>query len=208
MYFNWNFVFSGSYKCGCHAGFDSVDNVSGVCKSPGPWNLLFSDGSNVISLNTTQRKEREVIFGEKRIQSLDFDPHTHIVFWTDPMDLSIKRSYIPESSNQVEIGHPQVIVSFTKTAVPVDLAVDWVAQNLYWLEMDGQTSKGQVVTAKNDGRYRRSVIPRGIDTPTSIVVNPIVGELYWSQAGTNPRIEVAWMDGMHIVHFVSISPIF
>jgi low density lipoprotein-related protein 2 len=182
---------------------DSVDNVSGVCKSPGPWNLLFSDGTNVISLNTTQRKEREVIFGEKRIQSLDFDPHSHIVFWTDPMDLSIKRSYIPESSNQVEIGHPQVIVSFTKTAVPVDLSVDWVAQNLYWLEMDGQTSKGQVVTAKNDGRYRRSVIPRGIDTPTSIAVNPILGELYWTQAGSNPRIEMAWMDGNDLL-FISI----
>lgn len=179
-----------------------MDNVSGVCKSPGPWNLLFSDGSNVISLNTTLRKEREVIFGEKRIQSLDFDPHSHIVFWTDPMDLSIKRSFIPESSNQVEIGHPQIIVSFTKSAVPVDLSVDWVAQNLYWLEVDGQTSKGQVVTAKNDGRYRRSVVPRGIDTPTSIVVNPILGELYWTQAGSNPRIETVWMDGNNSFHLV------
>ena len=190
------FIIIGSYKCGCHSAFDSVDNVSGVCKSPSPWNLLFSDGSNVISLNTTQRKEREVIFGQKRIQSLDFDPHSHIVFWTDPIDLAVKRSFIPQPTNQVEVGHPQTIVTFTKTAVPVGLSVDWVGQNIYWLEMDGQTFKGQVSTAKNDGRYRRSVVPRGIDTPTSIALNPIVGELYWSQAGSNPRIEVAWMDGI------------
>ena len=172
-----------------------MDSVSGVCKSPGTWHLLFSDGSNVIALNTTVRKEREVIFGEKRVESLDFDPHSHIVFWSDTMDLAIRRSYIPEASNQVEIGHPQAIVTFTKTARPVDLSVDWVAQNVYWLEQDTQTLKGQVVAAKNDGRYRRSVVPRGIDTPTSLVVNPVVGEMYWSQAGSSPRIESAWMDG-------------
>lgn len=166
-----------------------------MCKAPGSWNILFSDGSNVIALNTTMRKEREVIFGEKRIQSLDFDPHSHIVFWSDPMDLSIKRSYIPEGDNQVEVGHPQSVIAFTKSAVPVDLSVDWVAQNVYWLEMDAQTLKGQVVAAKNDGRYRRSVVPRGIDTPTSLVVNPILGEMYWAQAGSSPRIETAWMDG-------------
>ena len=69
-----------------------------------------------------------------------------------------------------------------------------MAQN-YWLEMDCQTSKGQVVTTKNDGRSRRNVIPRGIYTLTSILVNPILGELYGVQAGSNPRIEMAWMDG-------------
>ena len=111
------------------------------------------------------------------------------------MELAIRRSYIPEPGNQVEIGHAQPVVVFTKTAKPVDLSVDWVAGNLYWLEMDAQTFKGQLVAAKNDGRYRRNVVPRGIDTPTSLAVNPILGEMYWTQAGSNPRIETAWMDG-------------
>ena len=135
----------------------------------------------------------------RQIESLDFDPHSHVVFWTDSMDLSIRRSYIPEANNDVEIGHPQSIVSFTKTAKPIDLSVDWVAQNLYWLEMDTSSLKGQVVVAKNDGRYRRSIIPRGIDTPTSLAVNPILGEMYWFQAGSSPRIETAWMDGIPFV---------
>ena len=55
--------------------------------------------------------------------------------------------------------------------------------------------KGQVVVAKSDGRYHRSLISRGIDTPTSLAVNPVLGEMFWSQAGSNPRIETAWMDG-------------
>lgn len=131
-----------------------------------------------------------------QIESIDFDPHSHLVFWTDTKELSIRRSYIPESSNGVEIGHPQSIATFTKTAKPVGLSVDWVAQNLYWIEVDTSSMKGQVVVAKSDGRYRRSLISRGIDTPTSVAANPILGEMFWSQAGSNPRIETAWMDGI------------
>ena len=186
---------TGSHRCECRPGFDSADSVSGVCKAPVAWNILFSDGSKMVSLNTTARQWNEVLFDQKRIESIDFDPHSHIVFWTDAMDMGIRRSYIPESGNDVEVGHAQNIVSFTKTAKPVALSFDWVAQNLYWLELDTASLKGQVLAAKGDGRYRRSVIPRGIDTPTSLAVNPLLGELYWSQAGSNPRIETSWMDG-------------
>lgn len=130
-----------------------------------------------------------------KIEALDFDPKSHIVYWADTMELGIRRSYIPEGTADVQIGHPQNIVSFTKTAKPVDLSVDWVGQNLYWLEVDSMSLKGQVIVAKNDGRYRRSIVPRGIDTPTSLAVNPIQAEIYWSQAGSNPKIEASWMDG-------------
>jgi len=95
----------------------------------------------------------------------------------------------------VEVGHAQNIVAFTKTAKPVALSYDWVAQNLYWLEVDTASLKGQVMAAKADGRYRRSVVPRGIDTPTSLAANPVLGQLYWAQAGSEPRIETSWMDG-------------
>ena len=60
-------VISGTYQCGCHSEFESVDSVSGVCKAPGSWNILFSGDGNIISLNTTVRQEREVIFGETKV---------------------------------------------------------------------------------------------------------------------------------------------
>lgn len=39
--------FLGSQKCGCHSGFDLVDNVSGVCKSPA--SEIFSSPMKVTS---------------------------------------------------------------------------------------------------------------------------------------------------------------
>jgi len=86
----------GSHKCECRPGFDSADSVSGVCKAPTTWNIIFSDGSKMVSLNTTARQWNEVIFDQKRIESIDFDPHSHVVFWSDAMDLGIRRSFIPE----------------------------------------------------------------------------------------------------------------
>ena len=67
MIFFSDFGFSGTYKCGCHAEFESVDAVSGVCKAPGTWNIVYSNNGNVISLNTTVRQEREVIVGDVKV---------------------------------------------------------------------------------------------------------------------------------------------
>jgi hypothetical protein len=47
-----------------------------VCKAPVAWNILFSDGSKMVSLNTTARQWNEVLFDQKRIESIDFDPHS------------------------------------------------------------------------------------------------------------------------------------
>lgn len=43
------------------------------------------------------------------------------------------------------------------------MAVDWVAENLYWTETDrsGTKPKGKVMVSKQDGRYRRSIVDGG-----------------------------------------------
>lgn len=77
------------------------------------------------------------------------------------------------------------------------MAVDWVANNIYWTEVDanGQKIKGKVVVAKSDGRYRRSLISSGLESPSSIAVDPQLGKMFWTDSGTSPKIEVAWLDG-------------
>ena len=52
---------------------------------------------------------------------------------------------------------------------------------------------GRVVVAKSDGRYRRSIAI--VEEPAAIAVDPQLGILVWSDVGTIPRIESAWMDG-------------
>ena len=51
------------------------------------------------------------------------------------------------------------------------------------------------MVAKTDGRYRRSLVSTGLESPTSVVVDPQLGRMYWADAGAAPKIEASWMDG-------------
>lgn len=82
-------------------------------------------------------------------------------------------------------------------AKPTALAVDWAGMNLYWSETDrtGNKPRGSVLVATLDGRYRHSVIATGLEVPTSIVVDPEHGYMFWTDIGSIPKIETSWMDG-------------
>lgn len=87
--------------------------------------------------------------------------------------------------------------SFVGDSTPTSLAVDWISGNLYWTEIDssGATQFGRVMVSKADGRYRRSLVTVGLEIPTSIVLDPELGRTIWADAGSQPKIEIAWMDG-------------
>lgn len=87
--------------------------------------------------------------------------------------------------------------SCTGNSKPTSLAVDWIAKNLYWTETDrsGSKPRGRVMVAKTDGRYRRSIVSTGLELPTSVVVDPQLGRMFWADAGAAPKIETSWMDG-------------
>lgn len=59
------------------------------------------------------------------------------------------------------------------------------------------------MVSKADGRYRRSLITVGLEIPTSIVVDPELGRVIWADAGSQPKIEIAWMDGNRRKQLVS-----
>lgn len=35
----------------------------------------------------------------------------------------------------------------------------------------------------------------GLDMPTSVVLDPQLGRMFWADAGSSPKIEAAWLDG-------------
>lgn len=51
------------------------------------------------------------------------------------------------------------------------------------------------MVAEGDGRYRRALISQNLENPTSIALDPQLGRLYWADGGSQPKIELAWMDG-------------
>ena len=76
--------------------------------------------------------------------------------------------------------------------------MDWVSGNLYWTEVeesDGVYRNGRLLVSKSDGRYKRSLVTQGLEHPTSVVLDPQLGRVYWADGGSVPKIEYAWMDG-------------
>lgn len=189
---------NGTYECDCREGFRLSDAMSGVCKSlQDVVTMLFATGQEIRAFDLKKEEELDVIASEKRIEALDYDPKSQIVFWVDSYDKTIKRSYMINAKNgQAKTGFAQDL-KMKGSSKPTAIAVDWIADNLYWTEADrvGSKPKGRVMVAKTDGRYRRALVNTGLEAPTAIVVDPQLGRMFWADAGSAPKIEVSWLDG-------------
>lgn len=56
------------------------------------------------------------------------------------------------------------------------LAVDWMGENLYWVE----SNMDQIEVAKLNGLYRRTLVTQGMDSPRAISLDPRVGMMFWT----------------------------
>nr|CAD7412023.1 unnamed protein product [Timema cristinae] len=188
----------GTYSCDCVNGFQLSDALSGVCKADDQGiMLLYANGPEIRSYNILERRQLDVIQDERRIEAIDYDPTREMVFWADSYEKTIKRSYMVNAQEgEVKIGFAQDL-NMKGNSKPTSLAVDWLSHNLYWTETDrsGSKPRGRVMVAKTDGRYRRSLIHSNLESPTSVVLDPQLGRMFWSDAGTVPKIETSWMDG-------------
>ncbi|ERL86348.1 hypothetical protein D910_03756 [Dendroctonus ponderosae] len=159
--------------------------------------LLFANGPEIRAFDLLLRDEKGIVNEEKRIEAVDYNPQSKMIFWADSYDKTIKRSYLPTAlSGEVKTGFAQDL-EMKGSAKPTAIAVDWVGDNLYWAETDraGSKPKGRVMVAKTDGRYRRALVNAGLENPTSLVLDPQIGRMFWTDSGSAPKIEVSWMDG-------------
>lgn len=187
---------NGTHVCSCREGFEA--KINGVCRlKEGSVTLIYSDSPEIRTYNVTSDRASYVIKGDS-IESLDYEPKSGIVYWTDSYGKTIKRSYLPGSPERanVTMGYAQNL-DIKSRAKPTGLAVDWAGMNLYWSETDrtGNKPRGSVLVATLDGRYCHSVIATGLEVPTSVVVDPEHGYMFWTDIGSIPKIETSWMDG-------------
>lgn len=185
----------GSFACDCRKGFEASELGSGVCRSLEPnTTLLLSNGPQIRALKIEDRRELTVLMEEKRIKALDYDPKQEIIYWADSFDNSIKRSYMVNAHHGVvKTGYAQDL-NIKSSWKPTSLAVDWIADNIYWVE-EGENGNGKLSVAKADGRYKRSLVTANLESPTSIAVDPQIGEMFWTVTGMHSKIESAWLDG-------------
>ncbi|KAF0767414.1 low-density lipoprotein receptor-related protein 2, partial [Aphis craccivora] len=191
---------NGSFICSCREGFVLSDLFSGVCKAVDPkLTIVYTNGPELRGYESNERKHLSILGNEKRIRAIDYDPKTEILYWADSYDHSIKRSYMVDAkSGQVKVGYPQDLDMMKGPFKPVAVAIDWMGDNLYWAEVDlskEDKPAGGIMVSKQDGRYKRSIISSGLETPSSLVLDPEMGKMFWADVGETPKIEMSWMDG-------------
>ncbi|KAK4315791.1 hypothetical protein Pmani_012999 [Petrolisthes manimaculis] len=172
--------------------------INGVCRlEQGAITLIYSDSPEIRAFTLTSHTAKYVIKGDN-IESLDYEPVSGIVYWTDSYGKTIKRSYLPGSPERanVTMGYAQNL-DIESRAKPTGMAVDWAGLNLYWSETDrtGNKPRGSILVSTLYGRYRHSIITTGLEVPTSVVVDPDHGYMFWIDIGSIPKIETSWMDG-------------
>ncbi|XP_071822844.1 low-density lipoprotein receptor-related protein 2-like isoform X2 [Apostichopus japonicus] len=201
--------YKGGYTCTCIEGYEDHEANDGLgCKTSDEVEpqLLFGDGTELRYFDSKINSYNDVVFGEGKIQSLDFMTHTGAVYWTDSSLKVIKRVRLPFLGDGQ--GTAEVVVSNRVLDQPTGIAIDWLGGNIYWTDAgasrDGRSKRDvdllsvnrpRISVSKLDGRYIRVLLLDGLDNLGYIAVNPRKGVMYWTQTGENARIGTAWMDG-------------
>lgn len=64
-------------------------------------------------------------------------------------------------------------------------------------EPQSDENLGEIYVARSDGRYLKRVIAGKLGNPTSVVALPRIGRICFTDAGSEPKVECADMDGSH-----------
>lgn len=92
----------------------------------------------------------------------------------------------------------KVMLRGQNTSAPFRLAVDWLADNIYWTDMKHRV----IEVARLDGSCRKRII-ENLREPRSLALFPREGYVYWAEWGDHPRIERANLDGSNKKSIVS-----
>ncbi|XP_077997711.1 prolow-density lipoprotein receptor-related protein 1-like [Glandiceps talaboti] len=183
----------GPVLCDCYEGYE-MESDDWSCKSTDPATpyLIFSNRHELRRINVRTQEFSSLITNLRNSIALDFHYELGYLFWTDVVDDKIYRgkmsSEVGENAGLVDV---EPIVE-TGLATTEGLAVDWIGNNLYWVE----SNLDQIEVSKTDGSMRTTLIAGGMESPRAIALDPREGLLFWTDwDSSHPRIERASMSG-------------
>ncbi|KAI8432507.1 hypothetical protein MSG28_013508 [Choristoneura fumiferana] len=178
------------HKCTCYEGYRLADDGF-TCKSTENATplLVFSNRHEVRAVELPSLTSRALISSLKNTVALDWKRAGDQVtlYWTDVVDDHIYSGTV----QGIALSDIKVVID-QGVSTAEGLAVDWVGNNLYWVE----GSLHQIEVARLDGRYRRTLVSGDMESPRAIAVDPKHGYLFWSDwEQAAPRIERCSMGG-------------
>ncbi|XP_060531905.1 low-density lipoprotein receptor-related protein 4-like [Cylas formicarius] len=176
-----------SYTCACPTGLAISKTNEKQCEPiPSTFLLLATRYSlSQISLDTLDAWDVTLPIVDEMSNVIDIDYHwdKKLLFYTD-----IERNVI-QSVSMLNMSDVKTVARNNLSA-PDGLAVDWIANNIYWTN----TGNKIIEVARLDGSSRKTVIKDYLHDPRSIVIHPKRGYLYWTDWFI-PKIERSHLDG-------------
>lgn len=184
----------GGYKCSCIKGY-ILDPKGRYCRAEGrePY-LLFANRHDLREIRLDSGDYRAVVAETRSAIAIDFDYAGGYVYWSDVAQEMIFRARY-NHTHPAEENQNEVMVSDLTT--PDGIALDWIHKLLYWTDTGRNTI--EVIDLRSASKHRKTLFTTDLDEPRAIVVDPRTnhGWIYWSDWGTQPKIERAGMDGNH-----------
>ncbi|KAJ8982651.1 hypothetical protein NQ317_019052 [Molorchus minor] len=175
-----------SYTCACPTGLSKTKLNDKQCELIPQTYLLLATryALSRISLDTNDTWDVTLPIDKIRnVIDVDYHWEKKLIFYTD-----IERNVI-QSVSMYNLSDVRTIVDTNLTS-PDGLAVDWIANNIYWTN----TKNKVIEVARINGSSRKTVIKDNLQDPRSIVIFPRKGYLFWTDWG-QPKIERSYLDG-------------
>ncbi|XP_068993611.1 low-density lipoprotein receptor-related protein 4 isoform X1 [Neodiprion pinetum] len=173
------------YSCACPTGI-LLNEDKKTCKLTPTNFILFATRETLARVSFDTPEMWDVTLPISDIHnaiSVDFHWEKQIIIYCD-VNLDIIRSI-----NIQNLSDTRVIINSNLTT-PSGLAVDWVANNLYWAD----TTRKVIEVARLDGSSRKRVLEQ-LDDPRALTLFPAKGYMYWTEWGEHPKIERSYLDG-------------
>ncbi|VDI75100.1 Hypothetical predicted protein [Mytilus galloprovincialis] len=148
--------------------------------------LLYADTLEIDAVEIDTWTNTTIINGLHGATCIDYHYEKGLIFWTDALDRHISVTGVKHNF----LRKNEAIVK-TNMGNINGMAVDWINDHIYWTDETFQSI--QVVNLQ--GGNRRTLIDYLIKKPMAIAVSPSDGILFFSDWGTNQRIERCGLDG-------------
>ncbi|GIY75806.1 low-density lipoprotein receptor-related protein 6 [Caerostris extrusa] len=172
-----------NFTCSCPIGLELTDDNK-TCIVPEAF-LIFSAKDNIrrISLESNHG-DLIPISGVREVNALDYDINEDRIYWTDVLSKLIESCKEDYKSRFMNGSHIELIIEFGLN-YPEGMAVDWIAQNLYWADM----GLNRIEVSRLNGQHRRVLLCIKTWMIPELLLWIQLKDIYWSDWGTNGRIE-------------------
>ncbi|XP_036362725.1 low-density lipoprotein receptor-related protein 4 isoform X3 [Octopus sinensis] len=178
-----------SYTCRCGLGYQIGENKKICATDLATDNFLLVTDSyrkQIFQISMITGKVQALdVRDHFRPLAVDYDPVRRIIYWTDVAHKSIKKAEI----NGV---HETLVKQLTDDSIADGLAIDYVNQLLFYSDAGIRIIGVMTLSAYP---FHKTLINSGLEKVRSVIASPIEKRIYWSDWGSDPKIERCGMDG-------------